>query len=101
MTKQTFGKIIIRTSYAMDGEYFKSINEYNVIVTNWWGKGEFCNQAKEVKMNDIYYRQTKKNGWREYNKLRTPRYIQNTIKQITFIPNKYADISNNMSSISL
>ena len=101
MTKPTFGKIIIRTSYAMDGEYFKSLNEYNVLVTEWWGKGDFHNKAKEVQNNEIYYRETKKNGWREYNKLNTPKYNNNTIRQITFVPNMYADASNNMSSISL
>jgi len=61
---------VIKTSYrfAMDGEFCSGYNEYNVLVQEWWGKsGNYL--PKEVKTLDgTYYRETKKSGWRKYNK---------------------------------
>lgn len=82
------GVIRVSYSFSMDGEYFSGINEYNVIVTEWWKTGYLKNTAKEVKTaNYLYYRYTKQNGWRKYDKI-YKKFEENryTGKSIKFVP---------------
>ena len=61
--------------------------EYQVNVTKWWKKGDYYNKALEVKTDeDQYFRETKKYGWRRYNKLTVPKY-NNDKNDINFFPN--------------
>tara|TARA_B110000238_G_C16018497_1_gene392121 strand:+ start:76 stop:357 length:282 start_codon:yes stop_codon:yes gene_type:complete len=69
-TNPTRGIIHETYSFALDGEYSSGHNEHKVTVIEWWKSGELKNKAKEVKVdeNNTYFRHTKKNGWRKYNK---------------------------------
>ena len=108
--KVKYGIIQISYRYAIDGEYCSGYSEYDVEVTEYWGNSHiYKDQPKEVKEltdgNGLeqYYRQTLKNGWRKYNKLRTPKYEENRYigQKISFVPNKKANYEKNYSNISL
>ena len=87
---------VIQESYhfTMDGEYCSGNNEHNVEVTEWWKTGTLKNSPKEVKTsNNIFYRHTKQNGWREYykesKKFKVNRY---TGTNVIFIPNNKVNL---------
>jgi len=95
---------VIKTSsrYAIDGEYCSRKHEYNVSVVEWWGKTNGF-KPKEVKTEGgACYRQTSKNGWRQYNK-NTKQYYdtRGTGTSIIFVENDVADPSNNFSKVNL
>lgn len=109
-TKIQTGIITISYKFTLDGETSQGYNEYNCIVTQYWSKNnsQYANLPKEVKIlskfgYDEYYRQTTKNGWRKYNKLRSPKYENNcyTGKIIKFVPNIKENIENNYNNIFL
>jgi hypothetical protein len=100
-TRPQFGIIIKNFSYALDGEYSSGRYEYNVKVSQWWGKGGYYNEAKEVITEDnVYYRHSKKYGWRKYDKIRK-RFEENYIGNYVFTPNKIANTDNNWSRLNL
>jgi len=101
--KPIIGVIQESYGYCIDGEYCSGYKEYGVKVTEYWKTGELKNTAKEViTRNNIYYRYTKQNGWRQYNKI----YKQFTVKSYTgsslhFEPNIEEDKSKNYSKVNL
>ena len=101
MTKISYGIIVDRYSFAIDGEYCSGTREYDVKVTDYWSKTnkDFSNSPKEVvSENNVYYRQTKLNGWRKYNK-DIKKFEEYYIGGYSFIPNKNANSENNCSKI--
>jgi hypothetical protein len=99
----TYGTITKSYQFAMDGEFSSGYNELDVIVTEYWKTGELKNTAKEVKTpNGTYYRCTKQNGWRQYNKesksFRENRY---TGTYISFIPGTTANKDNRWNKVNL
>ena len=84
-TKPISGTIQESYSYSMDGEDFSGYDEYKFTVTEWWKTGSLKNTAREVKsVNYLYYRHTKQNGWRKYDKFYTG-------TSINFVPKIQAD----------
>ena len=63
------------------------ITTLDVLVTQWRLNEDKCYVAKEVKVPDesIYFRETKVNGWRRYNKYTVPKYNDNNGDIINFI----------------
>ena len=101
--KPTTGTINKSYNYSMDGENFSGYDEYEVIVTEWWKTGYLKNTAKEVKTyNNNYYRYTKQNGWRKYDKFYktfSDNHYTGTI--IKFSPEIQGDNSNTFNKVSL
>jgi hypothetical protein len=61
------GKLCVSYGFSMDGECFSGEYNYDVTVTKRFRKD---NRPREVLREDgVYFRYTKKNGWREYNHL--------------------------------
>ena len=58
-----------------------------IFVTQWRLNEDKCYVAKEVKVPDesIYFRETKNNGWRRYNKYTVPKYTDTSDYLINFI----------------
>jgi len=65
------------------------ITKLDVLVTQWCLNEEKCFMAKEVTIHDesIYFRETKNNGWRRYNKYTVPKYNDTSGDIINFISN--------------
>ena len=101
-TKPNTGTISESYSYAIDGEYCSGYKQVNVKVTKWWGKGELFNQAKEVETDNKCYRCTKKNGWRQFDKI-SKKYIEKRGigLMIVFTPNTIANSLNNYDRVNL
>jgi hypothetical protein len=55
--------------YISGGPAFAGASNIPVTITQYWKSGIHLNLAREVvDQNNIYYRHTAKNGWREYDK---------------------------------
>ena len=101
--KPTSGIIQESYTFVMDGEYCSGYNEYKVSVNEWWKTGDIKHTAKEVHtVNNIYYRHTKHNGWRKYNKF-TKKFIENryTGKTIIFVSGIQVDNSKTFNKVNL
>ena len=103
LIKPTNGIIQESYSYSMDGEYSSGYNEYEVSVSDWWNTGNLKNTAKEVKtVNDLYYRHTKQNGWRKYDKFSKKfRDKHFTGTSINFVPSIQVDTSKTFNKVNL
>ena len=103
LIKPTCGTIQESYAYSMDGEDFSGYDEYEVIVTEWWKTGDSKNTAREVKtVNYLYYRHTKQNGWRKYDKFyKEFRDKHFTGTSIIFVPKIQDDNSNTLHKVNL
>ena len=96
---------VIKESYrfCIDGEYCSGYREYGVKVTEYWKTGKLKNTAKEViTNNNIYYRYTKQNGWRQYDKIYKKFRVKNyTGSSLDFEPNIEEDKSKTYYKVNL
>ena len=99
---------VIRESYhfTMDGEYCSGYKEHNVEVTEWWKSGTLTKSPKEVKtigsLYTIYFRHTKQNGWRHYDKYtKTFKLNIYTGKSVSFISNINTNNRNDYNTVNL
>lgn len=88
--------------YVIDGEFCSGSKEYNVIVTQWWGKGDYHNKAKEVICGNTCFRNSKMKGWRYYDKHSKKFMEKRGIGlNLNFIPNETSNHSSDYNRVNL